>query len=677
MYWRVLWWTFAILTACGTWKAHASTITSNASGGGNWATGATWAGGVAPGSGDSAVIANGDTITIPISTSVTVGTSPANDSGTAAIATATTSGTGLLVVNGTLKYRGPVRLASQTTVGAGAVLTHDSSLASVPSAAHYSWQQGQIAGRTSSVLNLNGSSGSHVTISNAASSGYSGGFITPGFSGTADGGQVLATYVDITGGCGQEGSTSTPCMSALLSSSGDTFSLDHVAISGGNGTLVQGQMHGAAIWNLTNISYVTASPLSNTAASTRCIAFGIGGSFLTNAKTSGTRQIANWFSDGCVVELQGAVSGFDTFDPGLVLDNVWASNVSKTAGPLNYIGGAPNFGVSNWKNVLLWSTGLDAVHAAWPSPSGTLQRSYSLNDSYTGSSVSGSPTCSSPSNVNYHVNLMANDMVYDTWIFEPYANGSSKIQTGGGTGNGSTDFLIEMKNWIELPSACGDGGGFGSAYLVVNALACTPGTNCAKFLFHNNTVLGLGGGLGPGCGNGSERGDYTSGMAYNQGNYNNIYWNPASAAGCTENYTGTVPNGTFVGTQDYNRRHNMTGTVLGGIYRNGATAAYSATPAMHDTTGDPQFTDKTRNFLKWCQTINGADATWLDCKAHFADMASASHNAAYNISDLIDYVRAGFAPRDRTLGTAGSAGDLVGAVPLPLTLFPMPAPVGQ
>src|SRR5437870_4706912 len=44
--------------------ASAVTVTSNGTGGGNWSSTTTWAGGVLPTAADDAVIANGDTVTI-------------------------------------------------------------------------------------------------------------------------------------------------------------------------------------------------------------------------------------------------------------------------------------------------------------------------------------------------------------------------------------------------------------------------------------------------------------------------------------------------------------------------------------------------------------------------------------------------------------------------------------
>ena len=88
-----------------------ATITSNGTGGGPATTGASWAGGVAPGDGDLAIIANGDTITHASGTWTIGDGNPAN----LAIRTAGSSGTGILNVSGgTLVLKGSVLQGAAT-----------------------------------------------------------------------------------------------------------------------------------------------------------------------------------------------------------------------------------------------------------------------------------------------------------------------------------------------------------------------------------------------------------------------------------------------------------------------------------------------------------------------------------------------------------------------------------
>ena len=59
----------ALLLFFLTGTTYAAAITSNGTGGGNWNSASTWAGGIVPGNGDTVTIANGDTVTIPAATS--------------------------------------------------------------------------------------------------------------------------------------------------------------------------------------------------------------------------------------------------------------------------------------------------------------------------------------------------------------------------------------------------------------------------------------------------------------------------------------------------------------------------------------------------------------------------------------------------------------------------------
>lgn len=130
-----------------------ATITSNVTTA-NWNVGGSWVGGVAPGDGDSAIIASGAVITIPVGVTVTVGTAPATG-GTAAV-----TATGRLIVNGTLNAKGDVVTtnASGITCGAGSTINQI-----VGTGVQYNMSLGTGYG-TYSPLICNGTSGSPVTI---------------------------------------------------------------------------------------------------------------------------------------------------------------------------------------------------------------------------------------------------------------------------------------------------------------------------------------------------------------------------------------------------------------------------------------------------------------------------------------------------------------------------------
>jgi len=101
----------SIALACASAQACATAYTSNATG--NWNSTSTWSPSGIPGSGDTVTLANSYTVTIPTGYTATVGTSPASG-GAAAIMCSSSSGTGILIVNGTLDLQGPVNQCPAT-----------------------------------------------------------------------------------------------------------------------------------------------------------------------------------------------------------------------------------------------------------------------------------------------------------------------------------------------------------------------------------------------------------------------------------------------------------------------------------------------------------------------------------------------------------------------------------
>jgi hypothetical protein len=144
---------------------------------------------------------------------------------------------------------------------------------------------------------------------------------------------------------------------------------------------------------------------------------------------------------------------------------------------------------------------------------------------------------------------------------------------------------------------------------------------------------------------------------------NNLLWQTASGAGCINNWQVSTPVDNLVTSADYQWTYNMTGTLY-----TMASAKYASTPGTHDQSGNPAFADSTRNFLAWCTWVDPTVTTVAGCKTKLALMNLAGYNSAYNVTSLIDWVRAGFSPRNIALATAGSAGDQVGAM-APILMF--------
>jgi hypothetical protein len=174
---------------------------------GNWNNTATWGGAAVPGNGDHVVINNGITLTVPVGYTAVVG-----EAGNPAIDVQGTSGTGVLVVNGTLQIKSGDVLCGNAgwTIAAGAVVEYDNAADAV-------WQIAKDHVQASAHLTINGTSGSHATIRSTTAGGEmrfsDGGFLR--------GGLITATWADFL----RVGNASSNAVSFWPSSGGDTFSL--------------------------------------------------------------------------------------------------------------------------------------------------------------------------------------------------------------------------------------------------------------------------------------------------------------------------------------------------------------------------------------------------------------------------------------------------------------------
>lgn len=183
-----------LILLCFSVLANAAVITSKATG--YWGDASTWNGDVVPASGDQAVIGDSHEVTIGVGYVATVGTSPAADGSEYAIKCSGGTGTGRLVVNGTLIFRGPIMGCAATwAVNPGATLTHDSSLATTPATANYKWRYTGAANQVSAYLNIIGTPSQRITVNIASGSGKFGGF-APYIDGGSDG-NLTIKYADL------------------------------------------------------------------------------------------------------------------------------------------------------------------------------------------------------------------------------------------------------------------------------------------------------------------------------------------------------------------------------------------------------------------------------------------------------------------------------------------------
>lgn len=108
---------------------------------------------------------------------------------------------------------------------------------------------------------------------------------------------------------------------------------------------------------------------------------------------------------------------------------------------------------------------------------------------------------------------------------------------------------------------------------------------------------------------------------------------------------------------DYNAVYNMEAGAEGGGY----DINCSVTPGANDISADPSFVDPTRDIAAWDASLGGP-GTVANAIAELKKKNTATYNSDYNISDLITFVREGFAPTEPSYENAGHDGVTIGAV---------------
>lgn len=600
-------------------------ITSNGTGGGNSNLGPSWAGGVAPVSGDTCIIANGDTITVPNGVTFTVGASPANDAATAAIATNTAAGTGILVVasGGNVTFKGSVRMgASNWTIGAGCAITHDSSGAAVPATANYSWAPAG-TGR----LIINGTAGSRSTFSIAASSGVCGGFLqaAPG----ANVGQVAATYASLS----DWGTAAGFFARFNIQASGASFTFDNCLLDRcGKVSIFDVRL--ACNYRFKNTSI--RSPANSSGISIDCDG---GGAGLRVGTVTGDWRFENTYIEGRVDHFNSSVN---TTATGLIyLNAVFAGTTAVV--PLDF-SGSMGFIDGNWSNVLTFIR-VTAAASPWRSPSGTLKRTMVL----VSSGGAGNP---------HFVASIKGTTAYNGWIAEYDSNTGANDGDVFQTETAGSLFTVTITNGLALPTPNGESIGSmfnhssGNAHDGVTVFAPNITFN------HNTFVTADPGAQTMGCGgenNTGKLGLYPSVQS-------NLAYRASSAAGwITKWITGTAPADGVYTTANYNGYWNITGLRY---FNSVATPLkYTNPPGVNDINANPNFVDSTRNFLKWAQSVDAAVVTWANALTNFSKMNDDSGSVpGFTVAAAYDWIRAGWAPQNLAYRATGADGGDVGGI---------------
>lgn len=640
---------------------------------GNWNSTSTWTGGVIPVSGDTVTISHA--VTVPVGYEAVCGTSPTNNSGAVALTI-----NAALTINGTLRWRGPVRQGNGlVTVGAGGTITYDASGAATPATALYTWQVGSNSSQANAKVILNGSSGSHVTI-NSTGNVRSGGWGTTGSSFT-DSGNLVATYADVSY---QGANTASGNWWTARIGTAGTYSTANCTFDN-CGQVNVPALGGAATFSVTNCR------IKNPANTT--YAFQITG---TTAKTSGTRVFNNNRVEGngqvyCLAT-GGAATGF------VVKNNIAAKFVWPGGGT-----------VEEWDQNFCYQISESTSHdPLCRPPAATLNKSILYRQAST--------TYSNPHPV--YVSMTGGDCIFEKWIFQYCGPGTvgDMIEI---TGDASVTRQMKVLRSIFLANMAGTVCGS-----LINNSSGVAQTN-VKITFDHNTIEGAT--AAPPSNVTFGVGAEAAGTSIPAGGIPSVRSNsvrlPSNGAHLlvNSNNSATVANNA-VTAADYNNAYRVTSSMYGA-----PAGQFASTPGTHDTAVDPQYTEPTRSILNFDQgyleesvatawatatvyavgdvrstsdasfyggaTFNyrcivahtsastdkpGVGNDWADhweaaCIEPITLSILAGETVGENsmIGELVDWIRAGFSPTNALLQNAGHDGETVGAVGL---LAP-PAPI--
>jgi len=583
-----------------------ASITS--AGSGPWATGGTWSGGVAPGDGDTAIIANGHTVTIDSGTTVTVGNAAAPT--TPAIQTAVaTNGTGILIVdtNATLNLKGDVIQGNATwQFNAGSTLNF------VHASANLKWTIGDASSQANSKLVLNGSAGSRVTVTSTLAANASGFGQKDGVAWT-NGGRMECTYATFS----NIGTSSLPfwihqgTMTAAMS----IFFDNCLFTSCGRIDCTNNYWLAGATFRLRQTTFRT--PLDG---SERYMFFLVGNGAQTGLTFDRVRMQGQMYL--------GAQS---TTTTSVTWSDVVVS--ASTVPPLDCTTNPP---AGTADLVMLYNTSTSTGN---PSNimNGTITKLLSMR---TGNSVNPHA---------FQITVRQNTTINGgIWEFGADAEAGDQLQV---VTNPAVTTTFDISNVIAPPSP----GNLGAGTFVNISHGGSSANNrisvqqCTSFFSNVANVAG-----------GVLTENTTGGAGVFTAIRNNIFWkSSAGSAWAVYDFSGTVDNGTFTNV-NYNCRYNSTDDAY-----QPADAKFTSPspPGTNDITSNPNFVDSTRDFLSWGQSISGSLTTIADVMTEvFKSNDDSGFNTGFTLSAYYTWVRAGYAPQNTAIGTAGNTGGRIGAV---------------
>ena len=669
-----------LVVAISSGSALAAAYTSAKTG--DWNNKETWKPQGIPAEGDTVTLANGNTVTIPASYAAVVGASSVGDKGSVpAIQCESAEGTGVLIINGILRFRGDIQQANATwTAGAGAVIEHDSSKAEKPASTGYTWQIGMAKNQPDAVLKLSGTGRdkARVTIRNAEGSGRFGGF--------QGGGRIDARWATFLG-LGPKGGDpkSSDCIAASLEDAKAAFVLEDCLFDGCTQVTVLADAD-VASFRLLRTSFLntaatgSASPLQISAKSR--LAKGAERR-IEDCVITGSCRIANGFD---ISFIRNVITSRSDAPPmtfgGYFTGGQFDDNLIWNVGPRGTTFDVPR-DVTTHRLISIRGKSGDNDHLRCMRPGGFTVDGAVLER------IPGTPASGAVFIVGCRTDKNLQKIVLKNIVDVPTATGTAdgKLHPAArtlctamcGTGNryngdGTqtafgpvtletvTNVLVDGKlqalgtdytvNGKEVTFKTAPKAGQGNVVLWSCSCACRISIeNCTRIGDDTNFVslFGLEQTVG--------HADIVQKIA------NNLLWSDKVVRGVLTSeatgHTGTTAMPKAIVMSDYNALWNIKGKT--DLLHD---EVYANPPGKHNLLDvDPEFVDSGRNLLKWGQQFLPSIKDYDEVLAQIIKKNDDSgHDRRFSHLDYYTWVREGFAPRNLKLASGGESNGYFGAV---------------